>query len=98
MVLIFNQRLSLVALLELALGGAALFVIFGYVMSSHAPVMSGSNPQVFGSAGIVFAASQLLAFGLVGLLRAGTTERLAPLTVRMLVSTALGAVIAHYVF
>lgn len=98
MVLIFNQRLSLVALLELALGGAALFVIFGFVMANHAPVIAGSGPQVFGSAGILFAASQLLAFGLVGLLRAGTTERLGPLTVRMVISTAIGAVIAHLVF
>ena len=98
MVLIFNQRLSLVALLELALGGAALFVIFGFVMSNHAPVIAGTGPHVFGSAGILFAASQLLAFGLVGLLRAGTTERLGPLTVRMVISTAIGAVIAHLVF
>lgn len=97
MVLIFNQRLSLVALLELALGGAALFVIFGFVMANHAPVIEGGQ-QVFGSAGILFASSQLFAFGLVGLLRAGTTERLAPLTVRMLFSTLVGAIVCHYLF
>jgi len=98
MVLIFNQRLSLVALLELTLGGAALFVIFGFVMANHAPLIPGGSTQVFGSAGIVFAASQLLAFGLVGLLRAGTTERLGSLTLRMLVSTGAGAAIAHFLF
>jgi len=97
MVLIFNQRLSLVALLELALGGAALFVIFGFVMANHAPVIEDGQ-QVFGSAGILFAVSQLFAFGLVGLLRAGTTERLAPLTVRMLFSTLVGAIVCHYLF
>ncbi|MCW5619767.1 MAG: TIGR03013 family PEP-CTERM/XrtA system glycosyltransferase [Burkholderiales bacterium] len=98
MVLIFNQRLSLVALLEVALGGAALFVIFGYVMSSHVPVIDGANPKVFGSGGVVFAVSQLAAFGLVGLLRAGTMDRLGPLGLRLLISTSLGAVICHALF
>jgi len=98
MVLIFNQRLSLVALLELALGGAALFVIFGFVMSNHAPVIASGAPQVFGSAGIVFALSQLVAFGLVGLLRAGTMERLGSLGLRLLISTTLGAVICYAAF
>jgi len=99
MVLMFNQRLSLVALLELVLGGAALFAIFGFVMSSHSPVSEGgATANVFGTAGIVFSASQLLAFGLVGLLRAGTADRLGSLGLRLLFSTALGAGICHFLF
>src|SRR5581483_11291498 len=98
MVLIFNQRMSRVALFELALGGAALFAIFGLVISNQTAMAQAGTPSVFGVAGLVFAGCQLLALGLVGLLRTGPVNHLGFLALRLAASTLLGSVICHFLF
>lgn len=98
MLLTFNQRISRAAFFELALGGIALFAIFGFVMSSQLAAIEREARQIFGFSGVVFAGSQLVALGIVGVLRLGPINHLGFLALRLVIGTILGALICHSLF
>ena len=67
-------------------------------MSSQLAVIEREARQIFGFSGVVFAGSQLVALGIVGVLRVGPINHLGFLALRLGIGTLLGALICHFLF
>ena len=97
MVLLFNQRVPLVAVLELALAGIVFCASFMGAVSGH-PAFATQGSLVVGAAVGIFALSQILCLGAFRLHRIDRSVSASSFTVKIIGSLAAGSLLVYGLF